>query len=444
MMIPRAVHLTGACGSGMRALGEFLIDQGTLVTASDEKWESHNGRSLQSLGVSFAPRGENRKQIAEADLLIHSAAISDDHPERILAKRVGTASCSYADFLGRLSEGQKTVCVIGTHGKTTTSALIAWILREAGFDPSLICGGETLRTKRHGWAGEGDLLVLESCEYRRHFLQAHPSVLVLLNVEWDHVDCFRSPDEMLDAYSAMLGRLPSDGLLIANGSCPGVQRVLSRGNRSSFPSLLEVKVQDLPKQPPAVAGLLGAFNQVNMVMASATCRALGLEEEVLVAARRTFPGLRRRLQWLGSWRGMSLYDDYAHHPTAVREVLRAVRNEEPVSGRLRVVFQPHQLSRTAAFLEEFAQSLALADEVLLMPVFSVREQPGEEQEMSHRLLSMIKAQGVAGELLSSLDHIQPTLETDARPGDKVILMGAGDIERIADDFSRRLLRYHAS
>ncbi|MFV0445366.1 MAG: UDP-N-acetylmuramate--L-alanine ligase [Planctomycetaceae bacterium] len=464
----RSVHLTGVAGSGMRALAEWLSDQGCRVTGSDAGPSSSALAALQSVGVAVSIGHAAENIPADCDQLIYSAAVPVDNIERVAADARGLRQQSYPQFLGELTRRVEAVCVAGTHGKSTTTALIGSLLSQGPSGASVICGGEVLGRSRAGWAGPAPRLVVESCEFRRHFLQLTPRTLAITGIEWDHVDCFGSLGDTIDAFSQLLRRVPDEGLVIYRADCRASRRALSAARMDRLctgprvvscgvsadadwrvvsrisrigGNVIELSGPDEETVRLAVP-LAGEHNMINAVLAAVTCLELGVPAAVVSDGVQRFVGVRRRLQYIGEWRGMSLWDDYAHHPTAVRSVLTTLREQFP-QRRLLVAFQPHQVQRTEVFRDAFADALLLADHSWLLPAYTAREATNEAATASAGLNELLQRSGGRSQLLPSLDRLSATLETEGRPGDVVVLMGAGSIERIADEFSVRLRRNHA-
>ena len=447
----------------MRALAELLSDWGWRITGSDASPSDRQRWALARRGIDVCDGHRAENLPARADLLIYSAAVPAENPERVAARGRGMEEVPYPAMIGRLMNSRTGIAIAGTHGKSTVTALLGWILRSAGRDASLLCGAELCGMDSAGWGGRDRVLVAESCEYRRHFLQLRPQFGAVLDIEPDHFDCFRDESDAVSAYAAFVRSIPADGLLVCRGGCLG--KVVERGNAQAR---VETFDTDRPARWTARGiessgrqtrfdveyegrswgvcrlPIPGRHNVRNALAAAALAVALGVERDAVADGLSTFPGLRRRFEWLGAWRGADLIDDYAHHPTSIRAVLRTARS---LFGERRVwaVFQPHQVSRTRALFREFSASLALADEVLVSPVYAAREQVEREPvELAEALAKRVRMSQGRGRFVSSLDHVVSTLETDARPGDVVVMMGAGDIEQVRDELCRRIQRNHAS
>lgn len=502
--MPRSAHLIGMGGGGMCSLAEFLVAAGCRVTGSDLAPAPQALRRLSACGIAVATGPAAASLPRECDVVVYSAAVPPDNPERAAAAERGWPQYSYPQFLGGLSRQGRAVCVAGTHGKSTTAAATTTILRRMGLLAPLFSGAELVGRRSDGVcssplprpggalaervSGEGGaatvlsasgsrrtgsaeerLLVVESCEFRRHFLHLTPWTLILTGIEWDHVDCFDSVNDVIDAFAALLRRVPEEGLVVYRGDCAAARRAVSAARilgRCSGPRVVSFgrsgdvdwRLMERRRRRWAstvvLAGpgdercelnvpLPGWHNALNAASAAVACLELGGAWEEIAAAVRAFPGIRRRLEPLGEWRGMTLLDDYAHHPTAVRAVLSTLREEFPARA-LRVVFQPHQVLRTRVFQESFAEALSAADAVHLLPAYTARERETPEAEAaSLAVRELVRARGRSAGLIPSLDRVWETLETEGRPGDVVVLMGAGTIDRIADDCSVRLRRHHA-
>jgi UDP-N-acetylmuramate--alanine ligase len=459
---PKA-HLIGICGSGMRALAEVLLDTGWQVTGSDLSPAESARQALEQRGVAVVAGHSADSLPRDATLVVYSPAVPDLNAERAEATRRGVPQWTYTRMLGRLMQDRIGIGVAGTHGKSTTTALLGTILTQAGLSPSVVCGAELIATQTSGWAGAGDLFVVESCEYRRNFLDLNPRHAILLDIEPDHFDCFPDFDAAVAAYREFCVRLPADGLLLC---CPGHDAVARavrdcRAQVRTFavdaPADWSARRVRMQRQRVSFrifrAGapwgkfdlhISGRHNVANALAAAAVAGELGAEPDAIREAISTFRGLRRRCEYLGAWRGVDLIDDYAHHPTAVAATLAMARAQ---FGRRRLwcAFQPHQVSRTQALLAEFADSLQAADRVLVAPVYAAREAQADlALETSRQMARRVDEGGTPALAVASLDHVVSTLETEARPGDVLVLMGAGDIERIRHEFSRRIQRYHAS
>ncbi|QDT63955.1 UDP-N-acetylmuramate--L-alanine ligase [Calycomorphotria hydatis] len=462
LTVPSA-HLVGIGGSGMKSLADFLAAKGCRITGSDQA--SSAIAQLKTHGFRIHSGHDDAHLPEDVDLLIHSSAVTAENPERIAATTRDIPQLSYAETLGRMMRDHEGIAIAGTHGKSTVAAMIATILRQNGKDPSAIIGA-AVRTpvgpRAIGWAGRGDYLVTESCEYQSNFLNGRPKYAAVLNVEHDHVDCFPTVGEVHSAFQQFIGQVSSSGLVLLRDDIDGANKLREASHCrvvsfSTKPSLgwwsAEAKKLERGQRfrlfnEEKYAGeitisLPGRHNQLNAVAAAAFCAELGVPFSDIREGLWAFRGLSRRFEYRGSWRGRLMYDDYAHHPTAVEAVIETARRIHP-DRNVRIAFEPHQSARLNAFREEFAAALSGADEVLVAPVFTAREETGDPVELAQNLAKVIEKRGTPAKSVASLDHIVTNLDDTASPGDVLITMGAGQIDRVHDDISKRLQRYHAA
>ena len=490
--IPRSAHLVGVCGAGMKALAELLDGLGWQLSGTDLSPATAAIEALVKRGLVFR-QGHSAAHVPfEVECLIYSPAVGEENPERVEATRRGMPQWSYSQMVGRLMQSRVGVCVAGTHGKSTTTAMVGWVLTHAGREPAVLVGAElggglrgkhtqekspltrTLsredggegankesfvnllaQTQRSGWAGAGELFVVESCEFQRSFLDFMPRHAAILSVEPDHFDCFADLPSLVQAFAEFSQRVSSDGVLVVRGDCAAaldsVRAATARVSTFGLGSPCEWQADAIQHVSEGVRfrvvrhgrtwgevalNLHGDHNVLNALAAVALCVEIGLSAEEVIAGLQSFPGTRRRFEFVGEWNGITLVNDYAHHPTAVRATLKTARE---VFGTRRVwcAFQPHQVSRTLALLDEFVASFDQADEVLIAPVFAARERLTDEPvRASQELARRIASRGVSALFVESLDRIKSTLDHAAHPGDVLILMGAGDIERIPHELTR--------
>ncbi len=456
-------HLVGICGSGMKALAEMLGGLGWTVSGSDLQPASDTLELLRRKGFRVHRGHADEFLPSNADLLIYSPAITDSNPERQQAERLGIPQWSYNQMLGELMQTRVGISIAGTHGKSTTTAMVASVLRDAGLSPSVVIGAELVDKGVSGWAGESDLFVVESCEYQKNFLTLSPKHVVLTGIEADHFDFFHDLRETREAFAEFVSRLPSDGHLVIRGDCEATRIAAA----SSLAEIATFSLRDCTDWwaadlRPTSDGIRfrifrgetfftevclripGRHNVLNAVAAAAMCHHVGASAIAIREGLSDFRGTKRRFEVLGSWRGVTLIDDYAHHPTAVMATLRTAREQFP-GRRLLCAFQPHQESRTRALLDDFAECFDAADEVFLAPIFTARENCSEAAEQTNaELAERLAARGKSVRLLSSLDRLADELDDAARLGDVLITMGAGDINRIQHELTRRIQRHSAT
>jgi len=453
-----SVHLVGCGGAGMRALAEYAGDRGWQVTGSDAALNDRIRSRLEHSGVSVREGHSESHVPPDLDALLHSPAVPESNVERKAARDRNLPEASYPQFLGAVSRDRSAIAVAGTHGKSTTTALIATALSDAGQVSAVFCGAEILSRHRHGWAGPGRWAVIEACEYRRHFLELSPEIGLILGIEPDHFDCFPRLDEAIDAYGQFLDRIRAGGLALINIDQESSQGLVRRVGRvetfSTTGAAADWSVEvarhsaagivlnvDFRGQREAKLSLpiLGVHHAGNALAAFAALRATGLSATAISQSFARFSGLGRRLERHPDWRGVIRLDDYAHHPTAVRAVLTAIRNDVVGSSPKRIVclFQPHQISRTRSLLADFAAAVSAADDAWILPVYAAREGGvGVATELSKELARRIPLP-CRSAFIPSLDHALTTLETALRPGDIFVTLGAGDIDCLHYELPRR-------
>ena len=457
----QSAHLVGICGTGMKGLAELLSARGVKVTGSDEQAPSSAMlRTMKKRGLRIH-RGHHGPYLTpNVDVLVHSPAIPADNTELKNARQHGIPVMSYTQMLGYLMQSQRGICVAGTHGKSTTTAMIGSILDYSQRKPTVVVGAEVIDQNANCWSGDGGDFVVESCEFAGNFLDLSPTHGVILGVEHDHFDAFESFSDMQATFLEFANKIPVTGSLLVNGTCltcHEIRKSISAKTESfSRTPGADWWATDLRSSGQGVRFRVfrdgcffteiflaqgGGHNVDNALAAVATCGKLGVDAADIRHALADFSGLRRRYERVGTWRGMTLIDDYAHHPTAIRATLRVARREFG-TRKIWCVFQPHQVSRTRALMADFSTSFAEASQVLIAPVFTAREDLPDfvAFETSCDLANGIQATGQSAQSVESLDRIISTLDHEARPGDVLVTMGAGDINSVHHEFTRRLQR----
>ena len=465
------IYFVGIGGCGMCGLARMLRARGAVVCGSDV-CPSEATESLAADGIEVAFDQTSGTLPEECNLMVASAAIKPDHPELLAAQRRGIPVLPYAEALGLAQEGRTAVCVSGTHGKSTTSALTAHILLECGFDPSFIVGavcpqigggsrtgGEHIPTGPR--SGEPGVLVAEACEFNRSFHHHRPTLALVNNVEEDHLDCFRNIDEIVAAFRAFAELVPpaSRGgrLLIAHdgahrrevcaglacevqtfGFNPSADWIVSYDNDTGRTVLRHRGTDGDAEVGRWRMAVPGQHNALNSSAAAILCHWLGAEWSRIAQAIDSFEGLDRRSQKLGQRkvpRGhVTVYDDYGHHPTEIETTLRAIRAREN-PRRLICVFQPHQHSRTRFLLEQFAESFSCCDVVIVPHIYFVRDSEAERTKVSAAdLVDRLRQRGVTAMHLYPFEAIVEQLEVIGKAGDLVVVMGAGPVWRIGRDY----------
>lgn len=470
--------LLGICGAGMRAFAEMLLDAGEAVVGTDTDQDGLTRlRSLKIPQCSLVPWPTDLNSAEYSDTtVVHSQAVLANCPLLNQARQLNLKVASLPMAMGEFLRTSRQICVAGTHGKTTTTGMIWWILQQAGLNPAGYIGGEFIDSHPSGAFGAGQTSVIESCEYRQSFLQLNPQTAVLTGIEPDHFDCFDVDQAADNAFHSFIERIPADGTLIVNSDNLRSHKLASTAKcriwSFSRNTVSDWTVRNLRQdseagttvtiRPPFPAQVFEVFhcgksaaeirlrvpglhNVENATAAFVAAMAEGLPPEKISRHLGSFSGIRRRFEHRGSWRGVDLVDDYAHHPSAINATLRTARSCFP-GRRLIAIFEPHQVSRTERLFSEFIQALKLFDECLVLPVLPARENasPSECCRISGRLVRRISEAGGRAFLMANLDQVPGRLDHAARPGDVVITMGAGRTNQIHDEIHRRLLRDSAA
>ena len=444
------MHFIGIGGSGLSAIALVLLERGVQVSGSDRQL-SPQARRLQGLGAQIF-LGHAAGNIAGADLVVRSSAIGDDNVEVQAARAAGIPVLKRAGFLGQVMQGQTCIAVAGAHGKTTTTAMIAWMLTTLGQDPSYIIGGDALNLGRNAHAGQGAYFVIEADEYDRMFLGLNPSLAIVTNIEHDHPDCYPTPEDFYQAFARFADRLQPGGVLLACADNADARRLLEEAARSgkitqAYSMYAQSGYQARNWRPNPQGGftfeafrpdgsrigeaalqLPGLHNVSNALAALAAADLLGLEVGAALAALVQFQGTGRRFQLRGEARGVQFFDDYAHHPTEIRATLAAARARFP-GGGLWAVWQPHTYSRTRTLQSEYLSAFADADHVIVTDVYAAREPAPEDGFSARQLAQQIQAPEVF--FAATLESAGELLLERVRPGDIVLVLSAGDADQIS-------------
>ena len=438
MTVPHRVHLVGIGGAGMSAIARILAQRGHSVSGSD----LHEGRAvaaLRALGVEVHV-GHDAAHVADSDVVVISTAVPEDNPEVRSARERGIPVVPRARMLADTLAGDRSVLVAGTHGKTTTTSMVVVALHAAGIDPTFAIGGELNEAGTNAHAGKDPVAVAEADESDRSFLAYEPDVAIVTNLELDHPEVYRDLEDVLDAFVAFLERRRPGGVAVVCIDDPGVRRLLKRtaGSVVTYGTSAEADVRLVERsgQPhvlvdgtahPLVLGVPGQHNLLNAAAAIAACRSLGAPLAGVLEGLARFRGAARRFQRLGEVDGVSVVDDYAHHPTELRATLAAARSTGV--ERIVCVVQPHRYSRTAVLGEELGRAAAGADLVIVTEVYGAGERPVPGVNG----LLVAEAARAAGARVSYEPHlasVAPLLAAEVRSGDLVLVTGAGDVSQV--------------
>jgi len=436
------IHFVGIGGIGMSGIAEVLADAGVAVSGCDLKGSAATDL-LTGRGIAVTIGHDPAHLEHGVDLVVVTSAIKGDHAEVDAARRKGIRIMKRSELLGAIVNAKRAVAVSGTHGKTTTSAMIALVLEEAGLDPTILIGGIVRNFGTNAKNGGGEMLVVEADEYDRTFHQLHPEIAVVTNVEADHLEYYGTFAAIEEAFGIFLSHVT--GKIVACVDDPAVAKLtaaLPNVIRYGMSEGADVRAINIQHREGGMAfevegaGFFklfvpGEHNVRNALAAIAVGRELGIPATTIAGALAKFLGVDRRFQILGEYQGCIVVDDYAHHPTEIRATLDAARRGYP-QRRIIALFQPHLFSRTRDFATDFARALKVADVAIVTPIYAAREQP----------LDGVSARIIADALpgVEFLDRSNAQIVNEMRrrlaPNDVFITMGAGDVHEVAEELVR--------
>ncbi|MBO5030854.1 MAG: UDP-N-acetylmuramate--L-alanine ligase [Lachnospiraceae bacterium] len=447
---PIHVHFIGIGGISMSGLAEILIDAGFTVSGSDAR-KSPLTQHLASMGAHISYPQSAGNITDDIELVVYTAAIAKDNPEFDAAVRKNVPMMTRAGLLGQIMKNYKTpIAISGTHGKTTTTSMISEVLLAADTDPTLSIGGILKSIGGNIRVGKSDYFVTEACEYTNSFLSFFPRISIILNIEEDHMDFFKDIEDIRHSFRKFADILPADGFLIINKGIDRIEdftkgldcKVITFGtdNDADY-SFTDAVYDELgrgsytllkkgQKCGTVKLGVVGEHNILNSLSVIALMDLLEIDSETVLRALSAFQGTDRRFERKGEIGGITILDDYAHHPTEITATLKAAAHYPHKT--LWCVFQPHTYTRTKAFLKDFAQALTLADKVVLADIYAAREK-NTIGISSEDLLHEIEKLGTECHYFHSFDEIENFLLKNCMNGDLLITMGAGDVVKIGEN-----------
>ena len=450
---PCHVYFIGIGGISMSGLASILLSRGYKVSGSD-RTKSELTKDLEASGAKIYYGQEESHITEDVDFIVYTAAIREGNPEYDFMMSSGIPHMTRAEFLGQLMKLYNVpIAVSGTHGKTTTTSMISEILLGNDCDPTLSNGGIIQSIGSNIRVGGPEYFLFEACEYTNSFLSFFPKISVILNIEEDHLDFFKDIDDIRNSFAKFAALLPSDGLLVINGEIEGVERILGAINcpyvtygstdkydyypsditydEMGHPSFI-CHVKKTGESFSVKLGVTGMHNVLNSLASIAVAFHLGLDIQKTTSALTACSGSKRRFEIRGSFDGVTVVDDYAHHPTEIEATLKAARNYP--HNDLWVVFQPHTYTRTKAFLKDFVKALSLANHVVVAKTYEAREKDIYGVN-SVTLYDELKKIGVDCYYFSTFEEIEKFLHKNCVNGDLLITMGAGDVVNIADSLT---------
>jgi UDP-N-acetylmuramate--alanine ligase len=440
------IHFIGVGGAGMSGIARIMLAKGFSISGSDKN-DSPMLTALKALGARIEI-GHTEKNIGEADLVIISSAIGDKNPELMAAKDRGLPIAARATALAWLMSDSTSVAVAGTHGKTTTTAMLTVALQSAGMDPSFAIGGTINTAGTNAHSGSGSIFVAEADESDGSFLAYKPTGAIITNIELDHVDHFANLEQVFEVFEKFVQSIKPNGFLVAYGDDDGVTNLLRRIVRKDLKIYLygksdgnDFKIENIYLAPTtstahiSSAGrqigelklaVAGEHNLLNALAGFVTASALGVARERVMAGLGTFTGTKRRFELKGEVSGIKVLDDYGHHPTEIKVTLKAARNLAQ-TGRVLVIFQPHRYSRTAAFAKEFSQALSMANFTFLLEIYAASEKP------LPGISSLLIAKNMSAQQVKfepSMLQVVSEVVAMAKSGDVILTLGAGDVSSL--------------
>lgn len=450
------IHLIGVGGIGISALAKYFIAEGKVVSGSDLH-TSFITDDLVRLGAKITVPQQSENVPSDVDLVVYSAAVPDDNVERLRAAQLGITQCTYPQALGALSaQYAKSVAVSGNKGKTTTTAMLACILDSAALHPTAVVGSYVNNWQSNFLKGSSsEYFVFEACEYKEHMNEMQPTRIILTNLEPDHLDYYGTFEKEVAAFQKYINKLPAEGVYFYNADDPGLTRLekpkchtVSYGLKNKADVMALARKIENGVQSFAVSyngndlgrfelELPGLFNVYNALAAIAAALELNVAPELIKKGLLDFQGTWRRFHNLGQYNGAQIISDYAHHPTAIRSTIDAAREFFP-GRRILVAFEPHHHHRTLSLFQDFVQSFGGSDALFISEIYKVagRDNMSDAQVSSRDLVNAIKDsaglnQGPV-EYTQDLVELESKLKNAAQEGDVILLMGAGDIFKVAE------------
>lgn len=447
---PIHIHFIGIGGISMSGFAELLHSYGFTISGSDMQ-QSKITKHLQSLGIHIIYGQSDSNITKEIDLIVYTAAISSDNPEFIAAKASGIPMMDRAEMVGQIMKNyENAINIAGTHGKTTTTSMLSHIFLSGNLDPTISIGGILDAINGNIRVGKSNNFITEACEYTNSFLKFYPTAGIILNIEADHMDFFKDLNDIRHSFHEFAKRIPKDGLLVLNSDITDYKEFIENlqcniviyglnsskfdynAQNISYDSLGRGRY-DLYKKETFVGeiqlSVVGEHNVSNSLSAIACSMELGIPFETVKEGLFAFTGTERRFQKKGEFNGVTVIDDYAHHPTEIEATLKSAKNYPHKD--LWVIFQPHTYTRTKAFLSDFAGALSHADKVILADIYAAREKdPGDVSSLD--IVEQLKELGSDVYYFPTFEEIETFVKENCTNGDMLITMGAGDVVLIGE------------
>jgi UDP-N-acetylmuramate--alanine ligase len=442
------IYMIGIGGTSMSGIAEILKNWGFSVTGSD-LYQSEYTDALTANGIPVKI-GHDMESVSRADLVVYTAAISADDPELVRARSIGIPTIERGDFLGILTKVfNDTICISGTHGKTTTTSMVASCFLEGKLDPTIQVGAYFNQINANYRVGNSEYFIIEACEYVESFLKFYPKTEVILNIDNDHLDYFKDMEHIILAFKKYVKLLPANGLLVINSDDPNCSslakcteaRTITYGinnlnanfvarnityNKNGYPTF-DVYYNNTFYKTISLS-VTGVHNVMNALACIGVCHSYGLNKEQIKNGLAKFTGAHRRFEYVGEFGNhVTVYDDYAHHPTEIKATATAMKNKQ--FNKSWVIFQPHTYSRTKALLQDFAKVLTLFDNIIVTDIYAAREKNTFDIS-SQDLVDEIHKLGRKAIYISDFNEIANFVKSKALNNDLVITLGAGTVTNI--------------
>lgn len=422
------VHFIGIGGIGMSALARYFLHEGKTVSGSDRE-ASLITETLEKEGVTFFVGQEAGNLTQEIDLVVYTEAMPKEQAEMVAARELRVPMMNYFDALGLVANQYYLIAVSGSHGKTTTTAMLADVFEEAGLDPTVVVGSLRAKTGSNFRPGQSQYAIVEACEYKRDFLSLNPTILVITNIEYEHVDYYRDLADVQSAFRALAEKIPEHGYVVTNTADPNIQPVIQglACTVIDYRQFLDLK---LPLKQP------GFHTRLNAAAALGVAAAVSIDGKAAKSALEKFSGTWRRFQYKGEVQGVPVYDDYGHHPTELKVTMAGARELYP-DRKLIVVFQSHTYTRTHELMDDFVAALQTADFVFLLPIYGAREEnvSGTSSELMAELIRKAGTPVDVVQFETAGEKIRLVIKDN--PQSMVLVMGAGPVTNIATELTNK-------
>jgi UDP-N-acetylmuramate--alanine ligase len=445
----KKIHFIGIGGISMSSLAEILLNRGYSVAGSDSSSSAITDK-LSEIGIKVAIGQKGENIAPDTDLAVYTAAVSEDNPELKAAREMGIDVVDRAELVGMMMLCYKhPVSVAGTHGKTTTSSMVSEIFLAAGVNPTISIGGMLPSIGGNYHVGERDYFVLETCEYKDSFLKFNPHSAIILNIDRDHTDYFKTMEQMYNSFNTFVKRIADGGFLVINNDIKDKEKVIDGFNGKIITygkdSTADWYAEDISynelgygrytavhngeKVAEVELSIPGEHNVYNSLAALALTSEYGLDINIILSGIKSYTGTDRRFQYKGSFNGVKVIDDYAHHPTEIKATIGSARKND--INKLWICFQPHTYTRTHDLLDEFADALSGADKVVLVDIYASREKD-TGLVSSADLQKKIAALGTEAYYIGDMEDAKKFLSENCSPHDMLITMGAGDVFKLGE------------